>query len=185
MTNQDRARERLELFQKAARSSMYYHQRIETLREQVTSCTSALGQITGGWTGEMETVTVVARRQPGNPKAIDTVALPVKHIPRVDPGTRDPKAGEKFMVAILDQILEYERRIERNTQICREIEAEIDARCDGYHNLALKYRYIAGLQIKEVAERIHYSSAHTKRILADALAMFGKSIPHDPGGDSR
>lgn len=179
MSNHDRARERLEQYQRAVRDSRFCQQRIDTLREEATSCTHAIGASSAGRTGEYVIETVEGKKEPGKPKPIPSdVSIPVKHIPRVQPGTRDPKAGEKYLAIIIDQILEYERRIEKNTQICREIEAEIDGCCDGDSNLVLKYRYLEGLSLREVADRIKYSRGHVKRFMADALDAFSQKMSH-------
>lgn len=176
-SNQERARERLEQYQQAVRDSRFCQQRIETLREEATSCTPAVGASSAGWTGEYVVETVEGKREPGKPRPLPSdVSIPVKHIPRVQPGTRDPKAGEKYLAIIIDQILEYERRIEKNTQVCREIEAEIEARCNHEQALALKYRYIEGLTHISARQRLHYSESSWFELISSALEAFGEKV---------
>jgi len=177
MTDQDRARERLEEYQRAVRDTKYCRQRIETLREQMTSCTHAVGATTGGWTGDCVTETIEGRKEAGKPKPTPSdVSVPVLHIPRVRPGTRDFKSGEKHLVALLDQVVEYERRIERNAELCRTIEAEIDAYCEPEHALLLKYRYIQGMTYGAISRALNFSVRHAQRLHDDALNVFTDNL---------
>ncbi len=172
-STKDRARERLESYRRANRDSDYCQSRIATLREQMASCTRAIGATSAGWTGEYVTETVIGKKIEGQPKPTPSdVSIPVMRIPRTLHGTRDPKGGEKYLAALITQIMEYEKRIERNTKLCQTIEAEIDAFCDPEQALALKYRFIEGLTYEAIAQQMNFSERHIRRLIDEALERF-------------
>lgn len=174
----DRARERLEEYRRADRdTNKFCRPRIETLREQMTRCTRAIGAISSGWTGEYVTETVSGLKEEGKPTPLSSnVSVPVMRIPRALHGTRDPQTGEKHLTVLIGQIMEYEKRIERNTRLCQAIEAEIDARCDSEQALALKLRYIEGLTHSAAAKRLNYSRTAWFRLISSAIdAYSGKN----------
>ena len=176
-TAKDRARERLESYRHAVNDSKYCRSRIETLREQMTSYNHAIGATSAGWTGEYVTETVVGKKIEGQPKPTPSdVSVPVMRIPRTLHGTRDPKGGEKYLAALITQIMEYEKRIERNTKLCQTIEAEIDAFCDPEQALALKFRYIEGLTHSAAAKRVNYSRTVWFRLFSAALDAYSGKI---------
>lgn len=171
----DRARERLVEYRRAVRDTKYFCQpRIETLREQMTSVSRPVGGTSAGWTGEYVTETVVGKKTEDNlkPQPSD-VLIQVKRIPRSLHGTRDPKAGEKYLAAIISDIMKYEQRIERNATLCQTIEAEIDAFCDSEQALALKLRYIEGLTHTEAQRRLSCSRTAWFRLISSALEAYG------------
>ncbi len=176
-STKDRARERLESYRRANRDSDYCQSRIATLREQMASCTRAIGATSAGWTGEYVTETVTGPKIEGQPKPTPSdVSVPVMRIPRTLHGTRDPKGGEKYLAALITQIMEYEKRIERNTKLCQTIEAEIDAFCDPEQALALKFRYIEGLTHSAAAKRVNYSRTAWFRLFSAALDAYSGKI---------
>lgn len=173
LTAKDRARERLESYRHAVNDSKYCRSRIETLREQMTSYNHAIGATSAGWTGEYVTETVIGKKIEGQPKPTPSdVSIPVMRIPRTLHGTRDPKGGEKYLAALITQIMEYEKRIERNTKLCQTIESEIDAFCDPEQALALKYRFIEGLTYEAIAQQMNFSERQAYRLIDDALEHF-------------
>jgi hypothetical protein len=174
--SKERARERLESYRRAVRDSKYFCQpRIETLREQMTSCTRAVGATSAGWTGEY--ITVVGKKEEGKPAPLPSdVSIPVKRIPRALHGTCDPQAGEKYLTYLITLIMEYEQRIERNNELCRTIEVEIDAFCDSEQALALKLRYIEGLTHTEAMRRLNHSRPAWFRLFSSALEAYGGKI---------
>ena len=87
--------------------------------------------------------------------------------------TSDPKAGEKFMVVMIDLIVGYEQKALAAVQLCQTIEAEIDSYCTGNQINALKYRYIEGLTYGAIARRLMYSERHLFRLIDEALEAFG------------
>lgn len=173
----DRARERLESYRRASRDSDYCRARIETLHEQMTSFNFALGSTSAGWTGETVIETVVGKKQEGQPKAVPSdISVPVMRIPRALHGTRDPKGGEKYLTALINDVMEFERRIEKNTELCKTIEAEIDAFCDADQALALKYRYVEGLTHVAARKRLYYSESSWFELISSALEAYGEKI---------
>jgi len=173
----DRARERLESYRRVSRDSGYCRARIETLHEQMTSFNFALGSTSAGWTGETVIETVVGKKQEGQPKPVPSdISVPVMHIPRALYGTRDPKGVEKYLTALISEVMKYEERIDRNTKLCQTIEAEIDAFCDSEQALALKYRYIEGLTHTEARRRLHYSESSWFELISSALEAYGEKI---------
>lgn len=174
-SNQERARERLEQYQMAVKEIDYCRQRIDDLRDQTFRVTSTLGQSRAGRTGDYVIETVEGKREPGKPKPLPTeVSVPVLHIPRVQPGTRDPKLSEKILCGMMDQMREYEIRELKAIELCRMIETEIDAYCNHDQALALKYRYISGLTHKEARTRLHFSESSWFELFSSALFAFGE-----------
>lgn len=55
LSNRDRARERLEQYLIASRDYNFYQYRIDTVREEMTHCTAAIGSKSSGNTGKYET----------------------------------------------------------------------------------------------------------------------------------
>lgn len=176
-TAKDRARERLESYRHAVNDSKYCRSRIETLREQMTSYNHAIGATSAGWTGEYVTETVIGKKIEGQPKPTPSdVSIHVMHIPRTLHGTRDPKGGEKYLVSLINQVMEYEKRIERNDELCMTIEAEINTYCDPEQALTLKSRYIEGLTHAEAQRRFNYSESAWFRLFSSAMDVYSSKI---------
>ena len=95
-------------------------------------------------------------------------------VPQSTKAQQDPKAGERRMVAMLDQVLKYDRRAEAAELLCEEIEDSIDRHTVGSEALVLKYRYIEGLTYDQVGRRMDYSNTHVRRLLDEALDRYAK-----------
>ena len=170
----DAARTYLEQYQAAVRDLDYYASRIETLEARITSGltpTDARAGWTGEWTGRAKDGR--GRITTRNP---DELVRPrkVMAVPQSVKAQQDPKAGERRMVAMLDQVLKYDRRAEAAELLCEEIEDSIDRHTVGSEALVLKYRYIEGLTYDQVGRRMDYSNTHVRRLLDEALDRYAK-----------
>lgn len=172
--NLDAARSYLEQYQAALGELRYYASRIETLEARITSGltpTDARAGWTGEWTGRAKDGRGrITTRDP------DELTRPrkVMAVPQSVKAQQDPKAGERRMVAMLDQIMKYDRKAEAAECLCCQVEASIDRHTTGVNALALKYRYIEGLTIEGVGEKMSYSNRHIRRVLDEALEEFAQ-----------
>lgn len=179
LSNRERARERLEQYLIASRDYNYYQYRIDTVREEMTHCTSTIGGKSSGNTGKYITEEVIGKPSKERPHPQPSkIAIPVKHIPRIDEGTKDPKRGERLLVAKIDKIVNFENKQRQAVAACIAIENEIDAWCDGMLALVLKYRYVIGLTYTEIARKLNYTERHIRRLVDDALECFGSKMKH-------
>lgn len=172
MTNLTSARTYLEQYQAAVRDLDYYASRIESLEARIMRGSSAPDQH-AGWTGEY-----TGRAKDGRGWIVTQDASElvkpwrVMAVPHSSQGTHDPKAGERLLVALADQQIEYECKAMDAAVLCREIEESIDRYTTGNEALVLKYRYIEDLTYDETADRLNYSRAHTRRLFEVALARY-------------
>lgn len=172
MTDLTSARTYLEQYQAAMRDLDYYASRIESLEARIMRGSSAPDQH-AGWTGEYTGRAKDGRGWIVTQDASELVkAWRVMAIPKASQGTHDPKAGERLLVALADQQIEYEVKAMDAAVLCREIEESIDRYTTGTYALALKYRYIEGLTYDQVGDKLDYSNSHIRRILDLALAEY-------------
>jgi|LSQX01.1.fsa_nt_gb hypothetical protein len=170
----EQARSYLEQYQAAVRDLDYYASRIETLEARITSGltpTDARAGWTGEWTGRAKDGRGrITTRDP------DELTRPrkVMAVPQSTKAQQDPKAGERLLVALVDQQIEYELKACDATVLCREIEDSIDRHTVGNEALVLKYRYIEGLTFDQVGRRMDYSNAHIRRLIDKALDRYAK-----------
>ncbi len=170
----DQARQYLEQYQAALGELRYYASRIETLEARITSGltpTDARAGWTGEWTGRAKDGRGrITTRDP------DELVRPrkVMAVPQSTKAQQDPKAGERLLVALADQAIDYERRGMDAARLCREIEDSIDRHTVGNEALVLKYRYIEGLTFDQVGRRMDYSNAHIRRLIDEALDRYAK-----------
>ncbi len=123
------------------------------------------------------TETVIGKKTADNPKPQPSdVSIPVMRIPRSLYGTRDPQGNEKYLTGLINEIMKYEQRMKKNDELCRTIEAEIDAFCDSEQALALNLRYIKGLSHSEAMRRLNYSRPAWFRLFSSALEAYGGKI---------
>ncbi len=172
MSSLAQAREYLEKYQLAMKDLDYYASRIETLEARITSGltpTDARAGWTGEWTGRAKDGRGrITTRDP------DELVRPrkVMAVPQSTKAQQDPKAGERLLVALADQQIEYEVKAMDAAVLCREIEESIDRYTTGTYALALKYRYIEGLTYDLVGDKLDYSNSHIRRILDLALEEY-------------
>lgn len=179
MSSLAKAREYLEKYQAAMRDLDYYANRIESLEARIMRGSSAPDQH-AGWTGEY-----TGRAKDGrgwivtrDPSEL-TKPWRVMAVPNSSQGTHDPKAGERLLVALADQQIEYECKAMDAAVLCREIEESIDRYTTGTYALALKYRYIEGLTLELVAYNLNYSNSYIRRVLDQALEEFARGMESD------
>ena len=172
--NLERARKRLSEYTKAVKQLQYLADRIETLEVQVTRSTKP-HDANAGWTGLF-----VGRSKYGkgkivtdNSNEIDNPRM-VMTLPKINPGTPDPKVGEKLLAGLIDYQLDYEKQALEALNVCRAIEREIDEACVGIWAVALKYRYIEELSIRQIGERMNYSKSQVWRLLDEAIARYAE-----------
>lgn len=175
-SNRDRARARLEQYQDAEAELQYLKDRIETVEAKILR-TTASPDSSAGWTG-----LYVGRSKRDQTEAVsdDPGALydplKVRAVPEIQNKTSDPKAGEKFMVVMIDLIVDYERKTLAAVRLCQTIESEIDSYCTGSQINVLKYRYIEGLTCEAIARKMMYSERHLFRLIDEALEAFGSQL---------
>ena len=175
-SNRDRARARLEQYQDAEAELQYLKDRIETVEAKILRTTAAPDS-SAGWTGQY-----IGRGNQGQGWMVDSDPetlnnpLKVRAVPKIKHKVSDPKAGEKFMVVMIDLIVDYERKALAAVQLCQTIESEIDSYCTGNQINALKYRYIEGLTCEAIARKMMYSERHLFRLIDEALEAFGSQL---------
>ena len=172
--NLERARKRLGEYRRATRELQYLEDRILSIEAKVKRAGKPL-DTHAGWTGRYW-----GRSKYGkgwmyscDPDELVNPRQELK-IPRAKSGTRDPKAGETLLIEYIDQQLEYERKALKALDLCLAIEAEIDEACVGNYANALKYRYIEGLSIRQIGERMNYSKSQVWRFLDEAIARYAE-----------
>ena len=172
--NLERARKRLGEYRRATRELQYLEDRILSIEAKVKRAGKPL-DTHAGWTGRYW-----GRSKCGkgwmyscDPDELVNPRQELK-IPRAKSGTRDPKAGETLLIEYIDQQLEYERKALKALDLCLAIEAEIDEACVGNYANALKYRYIEGLSIRQIGERMNYSKSQVWRFLDEAIARYAE-----------
>ena len=172
--NLERARRRLNEYRRAIRELQYLEDRILSIEAKVKRAGKPL-DTHAGWTGRYW-----GRSKYGkgwmyscDPDELVNPRQELK-IPRAKSGTRDPKAGETLLIEYIDQQLEYERKALKALDLCLAIEAEIDEACVGNYANALKYRYIEGLSIRQIGERMNYSKSQVWRFLDEAIARYAE-----------
>lgn len=170
----DQARQYLEQYQAAMRDLDYYASRIESLEARIMRGSSAPDQH-AGWTGEY-----TGRAKDGrgwivtrDPSEL-TKPWRVMAVPQSTKAQHDPKAGERLLVALADQQIEYEVKAMDAAVLCREIEDSIDRHTVGNEALVLKYRYIEGLTYDKLAKQMCYSRTQIRTLLADALERYAE-----------
>lgn len=172
----DRARKRLEQYRNAQHELDYLSSRIETLEAKVMRATTT-PDVHAGWTGQYwgRSAKGYGWMYSDNP---DDLLNPrkVKAIPKAQHGTSDPKAGEKLLIALIDQQLEYERRALAALDLCLAIEAEIDDACVGIWATALKYRYLEDLTYREIGDRMNYSISQVRRLIDEAFNQYSEKM---------
>lgn len=172
--NLERARRRLNEYRRATRELQYLEDRILSIEAKVKRAGKPL-DTHAGWTGRYW-----GRSKHGKGWMYsddpDELVNPRKElkIPRVKSGTRDPKAGETLLVELIDQQFEYERKALKALDLCLAIEREIDRHTVGNEALVLKYRYIEGLTIRQIGERMNYSKSQVWRLLDEAIARYAE-----------
>ena len=175
-SNRDRARARLKQYQDAMAELQYLRDRIETIEAKLLRSNVAPDS-SAGWTGQY-----VGRNKRDRTEAVsdDPGALcdplKVKAVPKIQHKKGDPKAGEKFMVVMIDLIVDYEQKTLAAIQLCQTIESEIDSYCTGSQVSVLKYRYIEGLTCEAIAKKMMYSERHLFRLIDEALEAFGSQL---------
>ena len=172
--NLERARRRLGEYRRATRELQYLEDRILSIEAKVKRAGKPL-DTHAGWTGRYW-----GRSKYGkgwmyscDPDELVNPRQELK-IPRAKSGTRDPKAGETLLIEYIDQQLEYERKALKALDLCLAIEREIDEACVGNYANALKYRYIEGLSIRQIGERMNYSKSQVWRLLDEAIARYAE-----------
>lgn len=176
MTDLTSARTYLEQYQAAMRDLDYYASRIESLEARIMRGSSAPDQH-AGWTGEYTGRAKDGRGWIVTQDASELVkAWRVMAIPKASQGTHDPKAGERLLVALADQQIEYERKACDAAALCREIEASIDRYTTGTYALALKYRYIEELTYPQISERMNYSVSQVRRLVDEGLTRYSEKM---------
>lgn len=172
--NLERARKRLGEYRRATRELQYLEDRILSIEAKVKRAGKPL-DTHAGWTGRYW-----GRSKCGkgwmyscDPDELVNPRQELK-IPRAKSGTRDPKAGETLLIEYIDQQLEYERKALKALDLCLAIEREIDEACVGNYANALKYRYIEGLSIRQIGERMNYSKSQVWRLLDEAIARYAE-----------
>lgn len=175
-SNQERARRRLGQYKRALDDLDYLADSIETLAARATSV-SVPPDANAGWTGQY-----LGRSKYGKGWMVtddpDELVNPrkVRAIPNVDPGTRDPKAGETILIALIDEQLKLDRLTLDAEKLRRTLEREIDERCTDTQAKALKYRYILCLPHTKARRKMHYSETQWFRIINEALDVFGEKM---------
>ena len=177
--NLERARKRLSEYKKAVKQLQYLADRIETLEVQVTRSTKP-HDANAGWTGLF-----VGRSKYGkgkivtdNSNEIDNPRM-VMTLPKINPGTPDPKVGEKLLAGLIDYQLDYEKQALEALNVCRAIEREIDEACVGIWAVALKYRFLEDLTFREIGRRMNYSATQVRRLVDEALYQYSERISKD------
>lgn len=177
-SNRNRARKRLEQYQQASRDLQYLSDQIDILEEKVMRSTRPI-DLHAGWTGQYW-----GRSKYGkgwiyslNPEEL-TNPRPAVAMTKSDPGTNDPKGGEKLLVALIDQQICYEQKALAALNLCLAIEAEIDAACVGIRATALKYRYLHELTFGQIAEKMNYSITQIRRLIDEAFDQYSEKMAH-------
>lgn len=174
MTDLTSARTYLEQYQAAMRDLDYYASRIESLEARIMRGSSAPDQH-AGWTGEYTGRAKDGRGWIVTQDASELVkAWRVMAVPHSSQGTHDPKAGERLLVALADQQIEYERKACDAAALCREIEASIDRYTTGNEALVLKYRYIEDMTYDNISYKMNYSRTTVRALHESALARFAE-----------
>lgn len=174
--DRERARRRLGQYKRALDDLDYLADSIETLAARATSV-SVPPDANAGWAGQY-----LGRSKYGKGWMItddpDVLSNPQKvlTIPNVDPGTRDPKAGETILIALIDEQIKLDRMTLEAEKLRRTLEREIDERCSDVQAKVLKYRYILCLSHTKARRKMHYSEAQWFRIFDEALDVFGAKI---------
>lgn len=176
-SNQERAKARLEQYRQALQELQYYDYRIDTLRNKIMRSTIPVDQH-AGWIGEYWGRSKKRGQGWIRTSCPEDLVNPhqIMSIPHIESRTPDPKGGEKLLVAMIDQQLEYEKRALEAMELCRAIEAEIDEYCDKEQASALKLRYIERLRHNEAMKIHQYSPAQWFRLIRDALERFGEKM---------
>lgn len=172
--NLERARRRLGEYRRATRELQYLEDRILSIEAKVKRAGKPL-DTHAGWTGRYWGRSKYGKgwMYSRDPDELVNPRQELK-IPRAKSGTRDPKAGETLLIEYIDQQLEYERKALKALDLCLAIEAEIDEACVGNYANALKYRYIEGLSIRQIGERMNYSKSQVWRLLDEAIARYAE-----------
>jgi hypothetical protein len=172
--NLERARRRLGEYRRATRELQYLEDRILSIEAKVKRAGKPL-DTHAGWTGRYWGRSKYGKgwMYSDDPDELVNPRQELK-IPRAKSGTRDPKAGETLLIEYIDQQLEYERKALKALDLCLAIEAEIDEACVGNYANALKYRYIEGLSIRQIGERMNYSKSQVWRFLDEAIARYAE-----------
>ena len=172
--NLERARRRLGEYRRATRELQYLEDRILSIEAKVKRAGKPL-DTHAGWTGRYWGRSKYGKgwMYSDDPDELVNPRQELK-IPRAKSGTRDPKAGETLLIEYIDQQLEYERKALKALDLCLAIEAEIDEACVGNYANALKYRYIEGLSIRQIGERMNYSKSQVWRLLDEAIARYAE-----------
>jgi len=172
--NLERARRRLGEYRRATRELQYLEDRILSIEAKVKRAGKPL-DTHAGWTGRYWGRSKYGKgwMYSDDPDELVNPRQELK-IPRAKSGTRDPKAGETLLIEYIDQQLEYERKALKALDLCLAIEREIDEACVGNYANALKYRYIEGLSIRQIGERMNYSKSQVWRLLDEAIARYAE-----------
>ena len=179
----DQARQYLEQYQAALGELRYYASRIETLEARITSGltpTDARAGWTGEWTGRAKDGR--GRITTRDPDEL-VRARKVMAVPQSTKAQQDPKAGERLLVALADQAIDYERRGMDAARLCREIEDSIDRHTTGNEALVLKYRYIENMTYDGLAVQMNYSRTQVRRLLDDALVRYAEGWKEERNGN--
>jgi len=174
--NLERARKRLGEYKNAIIRLRLLADRIESVETQVMQGAKP-PDANAGWTG-----LYVGRSKFGKGKILtdnaDELTNPrkVMTIPNVNPGTPDPKVGEKLLAELIDYQLDYERQALEALSICRAIEREIDEACVGIWAAALKYRYLEDMSYRRIGQRMNYSATQIRRLIDEALWQYSKKM---------
>lgn len=94
-------------------------------------------------------------------------------MPRSSGGSADP-IGDAVTKIVAMQI-EINEEIDRCIDLRREITARIDKLDNETYASLLRYRYVMTMKWEEIAERMHYSEQHCRRIHGWALLEFEKA----------
>lgn len=172
--NLERARRRLNEYRRATRELQYLEDRILSIEAKVKRAGKPL-DTHAGWTGRYWGRSKYGKgwMYSDDPDELVNPRQELK-IPRAKSGTRDPKAGETLLIEYIDQQLEYERKALKALDLCLAIEREIDEACVGIWAVALKYRYIEELSIRQIGERMNYSKSQVWRLLDEAIARYAE-----------
>lgn len=101
----------------------------------------------------------------------------------VDKGRSDSRENgvETAMQICAQTEKEYDASLCEYEAIRREVKAVINGLHDDVLEALLTYRYLEGLPMEEIAERMHYSYRHTIRLHKRALQLVSKQRARDSG----
>ena len=165
------ARRYLEQYRFALMELDYFALRIESLEAKLLGTSTA--EPWTGWTGEhMRRAKDAIGRITTRDHEETLFRRKESLMPQARSGQKDPKSGEKLIVALLSLMMDYEERALATISLCREIESAIDRCTDGSESLVLKYRFIENLTYEKVAEKMYYSNTTVRRLQDTALKTF-------------